>query len=75
MENKELEKNKLEGLKSTLQAAKKLEETVEKIRFGEIKTEQKITEDDFKVYINGTYVEPQVTTEWDDANNFNLKSK
>jgi len=75
MENKELEKNKLEGLKSTLEAAKKLEEAVEKIRRGEIKTEQKITEDDFKVYVNGTYVEPQVTTEWDDANDFNLKSK
>lgn len=63
---KELKKNKLEGLKSTLEAAKKLEETIDKIRFGEIQTEQKITEDNFKVYINGTYVEPQATTEWDD---------
>lgn len=58
--------NLIKDLKRLNLAAKKLEETVNKIRFGEIKTEQKITEDDFKVYINGTYVEPQTTTEWDD---------
>ena len=58
--------NLIKDLKRLNLAAKKLEETVNKIRFGEIKTEQKITEDDFKVYINGTYAEPQTTTEWDD---------
>ena len=58
--------NLIKDLKRLNLAAKKLEETVNKIRFGEIKTEQKITEDDFKVYINGTYAEPQTTTEWYD---------
>ena len=58
--------NLIKDLKRLNLAVKKLEETVNKIRFGEIKTEQKITEDDFKVYLNGTYAEPQTTTEWDD---------
>ena len=65
--------NRIEELQSTIEAAEQLEQKVEKIRSDEFQTEQKVTEDDFKVFLNGTYTEPQVTTEYDEPSGPKLR--
>lgn len=56
---------KTEELNSTLEATERLEETVERARDIIDPSELKVSEDDMNVNLNGTTLEPQVTTEYE----------
>jgi len=51
-------------LKDEVEAVKDVENSKD---LTESQSDKKMTEDDFKIYMNGTYVEPQITTEYYDS--------
>lgn len=67
-----MNKDELIKLKEEVESAKDTENSKD---LTESQVAKKMTEDDFKIYMNGTYVEPQITTEYCDSKEINGKTK